>query len=106
MIKKDLSPENRAIVAKKYICIDLGDKETLHKKMEKVIYLFLDGKLIDASVSVTELYRKYRISQYKAMNNYRLNKLSKNGYSFLHGEKAVELVLSRGHGTAGDYKLE
>ena len=95
-----------SIVAKKYICIDLGDKETLHKKMEKVIYLFLDGKLIDASVSVTELYRKYRISQYKAMNNYRLNKLSKNGYSFLHGEKAVELVLSRGHGTAGDYKLE
>lgn len=96
------------IVTKKYICIELGDKETLYKKMENVIYKFSEDKkeLLGSYPSYIYASKDTNITN-ATINKYtKLEKLAPDGNYYMRGPEAVKLVLSLGHGTAGDYSPE
>ena len=97
------------IVDKRYICIDLGDKEALYKKMERVVYVFNKDKtkiLRTSFKSMKEISKQFKISNVSIQRHIKSKKPIKTGEYILRGPEAVKLVLSLGHGTAGDYKPE
>lgn len=95
-------------LADRYFCIELGDKETLHKKMEKVVYVFNKDKtkVLGAFDSGMDASRHFRPSKYTINDRIKDEKLAFDGNYYLRGPEAVKLVLSLGHGTAGNYKLD
>lgn len=96
------------VISTKYICIKLGDKEKLHKKMENIIYKFSKDKLrvLGAYNSITSAKKESVISTKSISKNLNSEKPAPDGYYYMRGPEAVKLVLSLGHGTAGDFKLE
>lgn len=97
------------VVGKRYICIDPGDKEALHKKMEKVTYVFSNDKktLLGAYFNdLDKISERFKFSKTSIKSHIKSGKPLKTGEYILKGSEAVELVLSLGHGTAGDYKPE
>lgn len=97
------------IVDKRYICIDLGDKEALYKKMERVVYVFNKDKtkiLRTSFKSMKEISKQFKISNVSIQSHIKSGKPLKTGEYILKGPEAVKLVLSLEHGTAGDYKPE
>lgn len=96
------------VISTKYICIKLGDKEKLHKKMENIIYKFSKDKLrvLGAYNSITSAKKESVISTKSISKNLNSEKPAPDGYYYMRGPEAVKLVLSLGHGTAGDFKPE
>lgn len=96
------------IVGKRYICIELEDKETLHKKMERVIYVFNKDKtkVLGAFDSAIGASRQFQSSRQIIITGINSGELTSDGNYYLRGPEAVKLVLSLEHGTAGDYKPE
>lgn len=99
---------NSDIVGKRYICIELEDKETLYKKMERVIYVFNKDKteVLGAFDSAIGASRQFQSSRQIIITGINSGELTSDGNYYLRGPEAVKLVLSLGHGTAGDYKPE
>lgn len=96
------------IVEKKYICINLEDKEILYKKMGAVIYVFSNDKktLLGAFSNLGEISEKFKLRENSIYSHIKSGKPLKTGEYILRGPEAVKLVLSLGHGTSGDYKPE
>lgn len=96
------------IISTKYICIDLGDKEKLYKKMENVVYKFSKDKseVLGAYNSIASAGKDTNISNATINNYIKSGKPAPDGCYYMRGPEAVELVLSLGHGTAGNFKLE
>lgn len=96
------------VISTKYICIKLGDKEKLHKKMERVVYKLSKDKseILGAYKSLTSASKDTNITR-KIINKYiKLGKLAPDNCYYIKGPEAVKLVLYLGHGTAGDFKPE
>lgn len=92
----------------KYICIDLGDKDMLYKKMENVVYKFSKDKseVLGAYNSIASAKKESIITIKYISESLNSGKLAPDGYYYMRGSEAVKLVLLLGHGTAGDYKPE
>ena len=98
-----------SIISKKYFCINPGDNDNiLHKKMENVIYILNKDKteIVGAYSSSKEAAKKVEESKTSIDRYIRSGNISFKGNYFMRGPEAVKLVLSLGHGTAGDYKPE
>jgi hypothetical protein len=92
------------IVRGKYIVIEVGDSETLYKKMENIIYKFSKdkSKILGVYLFINSIgFNKKTTNKY--LNS---GKPAPDGCYYMRGPEAVELVLSLGHGTAGNFKLE
>lgn len=96
------------IISKKYFCINPGDSEILHKKMERVIYILNKNKtkVLSAYSSSEEAEKELEESASTIDKCLRSGNISFKGNYFMRGPEAVKLVLSLGHGTAGDFKPE
>jgi hypothetical protein len=96
------------ILNNKYICIELGNKTMLYKKMENIIYKFSKDKLrvLGAYNSITSAKKESVISIKSISENLNSKKPAPDGNYYLRGPEAVKLVLSLGYGTAGDFKPE
>lgn len=90
----------------KYICIELGDRDRLHKKMENIIYKFSEdmSEVLGAYNSITSAKKESTTTIKYISESLNLKKLAPDGYFYLRGPEAVKLVLSLGHGTAGDFQ--
>jgi hypothetical protein len=97
---------NYLFLADRYFCIELGDKETLYKKMENVVYVFNKDKteILGAFDSGKDASRHFQPSKWTVNERLKDGKLAFDGNYYLRGPEAVKLVLSLGYGTAGDYK--
>lgn len=99
-------------VSKRFICIEVGDSFNLYKKMETIVYVFNKDKteVLGAFTSVESVKSNdnLKVLQKDAIRDNYLNKnkLDKYGNYYMRGPKAVELVLSLGHGTAKDFLIE
>lgn len=99
-------------VSKRFICIEVGDSFNLYKKMETIVYVFNKDKteVLEAFTSVESVKSNdnLKVLQKDAIRDNYLNKnkLDKYGNYYMRGPKAVELVLSLGHGTAKDFLIE
>lgn len=105
---KSFPVRSSGIKNKEFLCIELGDKELLYKKMESVVYKFSKDKseILGAYDSSRTASKTTSIS-YKLISKYlNSEKSAPDGYYYMRGPEAVKLVLSLGHGTAGDFKPE
>lgn len=76
--------------------------------MENVIYILNKDKteIVGAYSSSKEAAKKVEESKTSIDRYIRSGNISFKGNYFMRGPEAVKLVLSLGHGTAGDYKPE
>lgn len=90
------------ILSKKYLCIKSGDIETLHKKMEKVTYVFNEDKteLLGSYNSIEESSNNSTIGSTTVLSYIRSGKLAPDGKYYMKGLEAVELVIKLGRGMA------
>ena len=95
-------------LADNYFCIKIGDKETLYKKMGKVVYVFNKDKteILGAYRSGVDASGHFQLSKYTINDRIKDGKPAIDGNYYLRGPEAVKLVLSLGYGTAGDFKPE
>lgn len=99
----------KVIIGLKYLCIELEDKSMLYKKMESVVYVFNKDKteVLGAFESGRSAGRTFTDVPFHIINlRIKSKKPAPDGNYYLRGPEAVKLVLSLGHGTAGDYKPE
>lgn len=90
-----------------FMCINLGDKEDLYNKMSRVVYVFNSKmEVVNAFCSSHLAGIGSTISEYSINKYLNSGKPAPDGNYYLKGYDAVKLVLSQGHGTAGDYKPE
>ena len=94
------------LIQHKYIFIDLGDKESLYKKMENVVYVFSKDKtkLIGAYSSIWDACNKLHNDRTTILKYMNTDNDFKGKY-YMKGVEAVKLVLSLGYGNAVNFKL-
>lgn len=93
----------------KIIVIKPGDKEGLLNKMKTVTYVFNNEmKAIGAFINIKLYKQKVETKVSWAIINKYLNseKLAPDGNYYFRGDKAVELILSQGHGRAWEFEPE
>lgn len=86
------------VTKNKFICSEIDNKESILTKMESVIYMFKDNKLIYCSDKPNAFYKKYKIKYSTVHYFINSGRTTKDGYYFLKGKEAVELVVSLGYG--------
>ena len=97
------------VIQNKYICIRQNDKNDLLKKMENIIYIYKNNKLIDAvSYNNFLLYLEEKLPYSRSRIQYYVNNkipmtVDGNVYNFKFGEEAVDEVIKLGHGNAYKY---
>ncbi len=94
---------------RKIIVIKPGDKEGLLNKMKTVTYVFNNEmKAIGAFINIKLYKQKVETKVSWAIINKYLNseKLAPDGNYYFRGDKAVELILSQGHGRAWEFEPE
>jgi hypothetical protein len=90
-----------------FICINLGDKKDLYNKMSRVIYVFNSKmEVINAFCSAHLAGVGSTISEHLVNKHLKSGELAPDGNYYIKGSEAVKLILSQGHGTAGDFKPE
>lgn len=94
------------LIQHKYIFIDLGDKESLYKKMENVVYVFSKDKtkLIGSYPSIWDAGSKLHNDRTTILKYINTDHDIK-GKCYMKGIEAVKLVLSLGYGTAANFEL-
>lgn len=100
---------SKNILANKYFCIKIQDKEELLKKMEVVIYVFSDKNktnLIEAFDSLRDTSRNLHIDRKTIRKIINKNIPDRNGRYYIKGPDAVKLMISLGHGTALNFNLD
>jgi hypothetical protein len=93
----------------KIIVIKPGNKEELLNKMKTVTYVFNNEmKVIGAFINIKLYKQKVETKVSWAIINKYLNseKLAPDGNYYFRGDKAVELILSQGHGRAWEFEPE
>lgn len=96
------------ILGANYFCIETGDKESLYKKMENVVYVFNSDKTkvvgaYSSTVTASEHSGLYRDTISRKLKN---GTIAKDNCYYVRGPEAVKLVLALGHGTAANFKPE
>lgn len=92
------------ILNQKYLCIRPGDIESLHKKMEKVTYVFNKDKteLLGAYHSAVEASKNTTIKPTCVYNHIYSEIIAPDDRYYLKGSEAVKLVIKLGYGMANE----
>ena len=92
------------ILNQKYLCIRPGDIESLHKKMEKVTYVFNKDKteLIGAYHSAVEASKNTTIKPTCVYNHIYSETIAPDDRYYLKGPEAIKLVIKLGYGMANE----
>lgn len=99
---------SHAFLGANYFCINVGDKKSLYKKMENVVYVFNKDKtkVVGAYSSTVTAEAYSGLYRDTIMRKVKNNTIAKDGCYYMRGPEAVKLVLSLGHGTAASFKPE
>ena len=99
---------NCIIINSKYFCIQCEDRDSLIKKMEKIIYVFNSDrtKVLGAFSNLSSAGDYFNVSPTTISKRVLSNKKASDNNYYMRGPEAVKLVVSLGHGTATNFKLE
>lgn len=98
----------RNFIKNKYFCINPETiKDVLYDKMNSIIYRFNKDKSIVNAYSLIKLAEEDTIISSRTISSYiNLEKLAPDGYYYMKGEKAIDMILTLGYGNVLKFNKE